>query len=179
VTDTVTNNVLGYLSAQTNTFGEYGLFETDLSKALKVSFDTAFSGSIDLLTSNSIFSTLPFLGAVQGFSSPTADLATGNANYLFLSPVAQTTALSSPVDGESGFKTTTAISKPIESAIWRYDAGSNKITIQWVNSDSSLPTTTLAYVPSEQGIVAIGDLAAFNSAYGVSVNAISFTFVSA
>jgi len=180
VADPTTNTVLGYISATPNVFGEYGPFTTDLSQALKVSFDSSAPGGVDIVATNSVFSNLPYFGGVQGFSSSSSDINSGSANYLFISPTTQTPANSPPVStGGSGFQSTTAIPEDVESAIWHYNAQTNQFTAQWVNSDSFLPTSTIVYVPSEQALAIVGDLNTFNADYGVNVHAVTLTLVSA
>lgn len=171
------NTVYGYLSTTLNTFGEYGQFTEDPASALKIAFDSTSATNLDLTASNSFFTDLPFLGGTAGFSSTSASIASDSADYVFLTATTLTTTLSAPVQVENSFTRQTGIDKESLSAIWEFANGI--ITPQWVNEDSSRPTTIAVYVPSEEAIALVGDVATFESTYGVTVVSLTFTFVSA
>ena len=63
---------------------------------------------------------------------------------------------------------------PTESRIWRVDGASGALAPAWVNADArAAPAQQLAYVPASGAFALVGDLAAFQAAYGSAYPAVS------
>ncbi|TFK43108.1 hypothetical protein BDQ12DRAFT_642516 [Crucibulum laeve] len=159
--------LLGYVKAATNSFGEYGI-TADAAQALLVSVDVtdAATGVADIGTINGPDASYPFFGGIVGFSSSNDDLASGSFNYVYLGATTQTEPNSPPVDGANSFTHATSLSKKIESAIWTFDASTNTLTSQWINTDSSSPATFIGYYASDNVFILTGDKTTFTNNFG-------------
>ncbi|KAG6830035.1 hypothetical protein H0H92_002453 [Tricholoma furcatifolium] len=161
-------NSLGYLGKDQNSAGQYGVQtdNNDESGRLLVSIDLndASSGACDVQTLNGPDSNLPFFGGMKGYQSSSSDLSPGSSNHFFIGGTTQTSSKATPCDGTSTFEKIYSIDTQIESAIWNYDATSNFLSPQWINSDSSNPTTYIGLY--QNALVCTGDQNAFSNAYG-------------
>ncbi|EPQ55302.1 hypothetical protein GLOTRDRAFT_138894 [Gloeophyllum trabeum ATCC 11539] len=148
------------------------------------------SGSqLDILTTNGPSSTFPYLVLISGSASTDADFRPGSTNYAYVGGGTQTPPGSPAVTAPNSFSATTGIPEGVQSAVWVYDAASGAISAQWVNTDRSAclllilfpslpfhpipslpytrtPATRLLYAPSDNVIIAAGDVRAFASAFG-------------
>lgn len=52
-----------------------------------------------------------------------------------------------------------------ETSIWYYNNG--VFTAEWINADYSQVESPMVYIPSENAIAVVGDVAAFQAVYGV------------
>jgi hypothetical protein len=161
VTDTDNNTVLGYVSTQWNSFGEYG--ETnDPSQYLTVSFDPS-SAPFNITATNGPNASYPLVVGIQGFASTNTNLGPGSYNYAYLGGGTSTPANSPAQTQPNSFTAATGISEGIESAIWSLGSD-NQLIPQWVNTDSSKPATYLVLV---QGVLVMtGDRTAFGNTFG-------------
>ena len=163
VTDTDNNTVLGYVSTQWNSFGEYGV-TNDPSQYLTVSFDPG-SAPFDITATNGPNASDPLVVGIQGYSSTNANLGPGSSNYAYLGGGTATPANSPALNQPNSFTAATGISEGIESSIWSLGAG-NQLLPQWVNTDSSTPAT---YLVLTQGVLVMtGDTSAFENTFGSS-----------
>ncbi|KAK4687049.1 hypothetical protein P7C73_g3083, partial [Tremellales sp. Uapishka_1] len=121
-------------------------------------------------------------------------------SYLYLAPTSYTAPGATPdASATNEFTQNTGIAESSESSIvsqhlgnegysppehfdrqWTYNAADNSITPQWVNPDGSTPTNYLVYDSSEEALVIVGDVAAFERDYnsGNSLPTVYFEFVS-
>lgn len=177
---TVAGGTLGYVSAAFNQFGEYGLFQGAQDGALAVSFPdmTGSSSRTDMYADNSPSSMHPFVGAINGFSATDNNLGPGSYNYAYLGGTSQTPSGSPAVAGENTFYMATGIDGDYQSAVWNYDANTQAITAQWVNTDGSAPPSHILYANDEnQALVLTGDVGALLGACGASYPEITFSCV--
>ncbi|KAI0701091.1 hypothetical protein BC835DRAFT_1411702 [Cytidiella melzeri] len=156
----------GYLSRAANVFGEY-LYTTDRSQALTVTINDCHDGAPSDLRSTNGFKTFPLVGAIKGFSSDNAELRANSYNYLYIGGVTQTAPHATPQDVANSFSATTGDKEPSESAIWSLALRGSETVVeaQWVNSDGSLPTNTLVYIPSTNVFALVGDVATFEATF--------------
>lgn len=177
---TIDGSTIGFISAAFNQFGEYGLFQQSQDGALEVAFSNTpgASSQMDLYGNNSPSSTYPFFGAIAGYASTSDDMGPGSYNYAYIGGTAQTTPGSPAVEGENTFYMATGESGDYESAIWNYDAGSQAITAQWINTDGSAPSTQILYANDDnQALVLTADVNALCSAFEASYPEVTFTCV--
>ena len=163
VTDTDTNTVLGYVSTQWNSFGEYGVTNNP-SQYLTVSFDPG-SAPFDITATNGPNASYPLVVGIQGYASTNANLGPGSFNYAYLGGGTATPANSPALNQPNSFTAATGISEGIESAIWSLGSG-NQLLPQWVNTDNSTPATYL--VLAGNVLVMTGDTTAFGNTFGSS-----------
>ncbi|KAJ7087498.1 hypothetical protein C8R44DRAFT_893200 [Mycena epipterygia] len=164
----------GYVSPAWNSFGEYGALQDAQDGALEVSFSYSpdSPGQLSFTATNGPDATYPFIGAIKGISSSSSDLGPGSANYAYLGGTSQTPAGSPPSAGDNAFDAATHLTEDIESAIWSYDSSTQAITAQWINTDSSAPSTHIVHT---QGVLALtGDVNAFTSTFGPTDEVIFF-----
>ncbi|KAF8910728.1 hypothetical protein CPB85DRAFT_1435195 [Mucidula mucida] len=114
--------------------------------------------TIDLQEPYPTDSSHPLLGAVVAGSSTNDNLSSGSANYCQLTGTSHTAANAPPSAAGNSFS-----SSKSESMIWTYSTSTQKITAQWVNTDSSKPATFLYYLPSSDSLLLVGDPTAINS----------------
>jgi len=178
---TVDGSTIGFLSAAFNRFGEYGSFQGSQDGALVASFSNtpgASSSQMDMYVENSPSSTYPFLGAIDGFSATDNDLGQGSYNYAYIGGTAQTAPGSPAMPDQNTYYMATGYDGDYESAIWSYDAGSQAITAQWINTDGSAPSTHILYANDvNQALVLTGDPDALRSAVAVAYPEVTFTCV--
>ncbi|KAJ6485328.1 hypothetical protein C8R47DRAFT_1216891 [Mycena vitilis] len=162
---------LGLLSEQMNDFGEFGYLASKPFQVICVAFTydpDAPSVVVDLRVTDPI--TDPAgegsMGGIVGIGSSSPDLGPRNPNYNPVGLVSHTPPSSPPVSGANSFSDITGTDTDIESAIWTFDPSTTALVPHWVNTDSSLPPTTLVYAPSEPMIALAGDVDAFRSATG-------------
>jgi len=155
-------DAVGFMSKDLQS-GLYTL-DTSVDNTLAVTFTTKASGTSDQIeirdASNHRISS-PYIGGVIPSGG---NLGPGSANYVQIVGVDHTNSGALPASsiGNGG----------IESSIWTYDSSTNKIAAQWINYDSSSPTTSIYYDPTAGGSFALtgdGELyqAAHPSAYPV------------
>jgi hypothetical protein len=112
----------------------------------------------------------PYLGFVVGPASSSDNLSSGSADYALLTEANFTAAGAGPTASGNAYS-----AQNDETTVFMIDASQN-ITVQWVNANLSLPTTTLIYLPGSDGLLITGDFATFNAAFpgGFTVR---FTYV--
>jgi hypothetical protein len=128
-----------------------------VSSAIVVSFtvDGTSGTQINLATiNNTNENAFPNLGLVQGRDSTSANIGSGNFNYLYLDNTNPTAPNSTPEDPGNYLGATTGLGRASESAIWGIDitgAATGTLTPMWVNSDGSTPPTVI--FPAKQSCV--------------------------
>lgn len=158
VTNAATSDLLGYVGRDYISVAP-GVFTITDNKYIALLSVTVSQGSRENILENNGPNpgTYPFLGFVGSLSGP--NFTMGSSNYATLTSTAATPPNSPPVVVGNAYNA----GEPSESAIWTADANFF-ITAQWVNTDLSLPPTTLFYVSSDLDILyATGDLAKYNS----------------
>jgi hypothetical protein len=164
ITDTSDNTLVGYVSNVWNSFGEY-VVTTTPSQYLTVT--VAGTSEANVSAVNGPDPTYPLVGGIQGFSSSSPDLGSGSANYAYLGGVTATAAGATPQSDANSFSAATGIAEDDESAIW--SVGPDGVLIpQWVNTDSSKPTTYLVLITGI--LVLTGDLTAFQATFGAATS---------
>jgi hypothetical protein len=153
-----------YVSPSTQRFG----ITTNIGQALTVAF-TTLAGPNNVVETNGPDGAHPFLGFVVGPADSDNDLGSGSFNYILLTGTSPTTSGSPPAAVGNSYD-----SGDSESMVWTYDSSS--LTAQWVNTDGSHPSTTLWYLPSANGLVAVGDPTSFSASFPGGF-AVSFTIV--
>lgn len=161
VTDTDNNTVVGFVSNVWNSFGEY-VVTTTPSQYLSVTVAPGTEGNV--LAMNPQSSSFPYVGAIQGFASNSADLGVGSFNYAYLGGTTATAPGATPQSGvANAFTNATGIPEDVESAIWT-GAGNISVTPQYINSDGSMPATHLVDITGI--LVLTGDTSAFINTFG-------------
>jgi uncharacterized repeat protein (TIGR01451 family) len=173
ITNNTNNTSLGFVSNVWNAFGEY-VPTTDPTHKLVVGFTP---GALFSMTAvNGQDNTVPFVGAIKGFSSTSPDLGAGSFNYTTLGGTVSTPANSPPVAGTNSFTNATMIAEPIESDIWSI-SGNLVLTAQWVNTNSSKPKIFDMLSTSQGNVLTLtGDATAFINAFGAA-DSVTWTFV--
>ncbi|KAJ7765161.1 hypothetical protein B0H14DRAFT_3593232 [Mycena olivaceomarginata] len=108
--------------------------------------------------STSYANTWPLMGAIDGVLQSTT----------------ATPAESGPASVSNSYPT----SEPAESAIWTYNAVTQEITAQWVNSNGDKPATAISFVASSDALVITGDYGSFSSSFS-STQLVRLMFVPA
>jgi hypothetical protein len=137
-TDGESTSDAGFVRKDFNTFGEYGL-TGNVENALPISFATSPGDStvFDIANHNQDqSSTYPFVGLSRGFASTSDDLSRGSYNYAYLTGV-QAGKNAGSDNKPNSFTGATGIPVSSQSTVWKYDAVSNELTAEWVNSDDS------------------------------------------
>jgi len=168
------NSVLGFIADDPNYWTP--LLTPDQASALVVSFtlpNGATSGSTLDLTA--MVKTFSLLGVTEGRDSTSPDFAAGSFNYGYIGGTTHTNPNATPQSVSSYFADTSGLAKPSESAIWSIDLTTGALTVQWVNSDGSKPTTIL-FVQSNHAYVG-GDPDAFHSRFPAPVVPVHFKFI--
>ncbi|EIW79377.1 hypothetical protein CONPUDRAFT_156053 [Coniophora puteana RWD-64-598 SS2] len=174
---------LGFLSSFTN--GTVGVnYGTDSeSSDLSVSFTTKANGKdrFDVLINNAGVSQT-YLGATSN-----ATLDSGSPSYVsfgvdFNHTTAELTDSILHRFAEFGLvsQQTPVYSPPLasgnqtaESKIWSYTSGSKQIKANYVNPDSSVPTTLIGYSSHSNSLVFVGDIDAYNNASSSADNSLT------
>jgi len=105
----------------------------------------------------------PFWGATVGRDSTSSDIAAGSFNYLYLEGTNGTPPGSTPQGVPNYYSSLNTPTKDSESAIWNIDVNALTLAPQWINTNSSMPTT-FVFVQSNH-VYAGGDPAAFNARF--------------
>lgn len=183
VADAANSTLAGYLTTELNIFGEYGYTSTNVTEALQVSFsyDPTSPGGIEITAANGLDAAAPLFGFIVGYASISGDLAVESYNYNYLGGVIHTSAGVPPTSGVSSFKDLTQISEDVESSIWEYDPSTQLLAPNWINADSTASPSALVYIGSDLApfFAITGDVAEFNSTFGVSADSVTFKLVAA
>jgi hypothetical protein len=172
VTDANTNAGLGFVGNTFNDLGEYGV-TTIVANRLSVTFTPASEFSIAI--ANGPTNSFPYFGAIVGFSNSSSNLGPGNSNYAYLGGTVLTSLSSTPASGSNSFTAATGIDEAVESTVWSI-SGSNVLTAQWVNTDSTTASTNLLLPAGQDFVVLSGDPIAFGSIFGDDA-LLTFNFV--
>jgi len=168
---------LGYIAPDPNYWTP--LLTPDISSALQVSFSlpsgVTTGAQVDFTQLNDNRGTL--FGPVVGRDSTSSAIATGDFNYLYLDPVASpgSTPGATPQSIPSFFATSSGLDKQAETSIWNVDVVAGTLTGQWINPDSSSPTTVF-FVQSNH-VYAGGDADAFHSRFPAPVTTVTLALV--
>ncbi|EKM50878.1 uncharacterized protein PHACADRAFT_103818 [Phanerochaete carnosa HHB-10118-sp] len=159
------------LSRNGNEFGEYG-YTTTRDDALTVTINNCTGSPFGIVSSNG-YQAYSYIGGISGYANDSPDLRDGSSNYVYIGGVTETDPLATPQNIDNSFTAATEIQEAAESAIWSFRNGGDGLRAQWVNSDGSTPTNRLVYVPDEGVFVLVGDVAAFENAFGPVSEAVS------
>jgi len=168
---------LGYVAPDPNYWTP--LLTPDISSALSISFqlpEGATSGS--QLNMNELNDNRGALFApVVGRDSTSSDIAPGNFNYFYLDPTAAPGTLpgDTPQSTPSFFASSSGLDKQTETSVWSVDLVAGTLSAQWINTDSSSPTTVF-FVQSNH-LYAGGDADAFHSRFPAPVSTVTLQFV--
>ncbi|KAJ7085625.1 hypothetical protein C8R43DRAFT_1142509 [Mycena crocata] len=177
VTNTNTNGVIGYIS-KNSLSGAQLRYQPNQEDALIVKFDfpvgALSSGDLDFAQENSDITGFPLVGAIQGRDDTSSDISAGSFHYLYLGGTNASPARSTPQSGPNSYSTVTNRDREFESAIWAYNSVSKAISVQWTNSDGSLPTTQIW--TQGTAIYLGGDKDAFLTRYPSPVTPLAFSF---
>jgi hypothetical protein len=167
VVEDTSNTVLGYVQDDPNYYTPQ--ITSSVASALIVSFTlNGTSGNqVNLTTQNSSETAFTYLGLVQGRSNTSANIGSGNFNYLYLDNTNATAPGSTPQLAGNYFSTTSGGSYAGESAVWDIDVNALTLVPAWINSDSSMPTTVV-FVQSNH-VYAGGDASAFHTEFPAPV----------
>ena len=159
-------NSLGYVAEDPNYFTP--LLNPTNSGALVVDFilDGTAGNQVDLTLENSNQG-YPYFGATVGRENTSSDIGSGNFNYLYLEGTDATTPGVPPQGVPNYFAVSSGLAKPSESAIWAVDVNALTLNPQWINTDSSSPSTVV-FVQSNH-VYAGGDAGAFNARFPAPV----------
>ncbi|KAH6916718.1 hypothetical protein BKA70DRAFT_1090717 [Coprinopsis sp. MPI-PUGE-AT-0042] len=130
------NSDAGFVSKSFNIFGDYGLTD-NVEDALPISFLHASGDSslFDISNRNSEqLSAYPFIGFTNGFASDSETFSKGSINYAFMTGVSLGRTDSKP----NSFSAATGIPELSQSTVWKFDAGSNELSVEWANPDASV-----------------------------------------
>ncbi|MGO9910397.1 MAG: fibronectin type III domain-containing protein, partial [Acidimicrobiales bacterium] len=164
VTDTDNDTVMGFVSSQWNSFGEFGV-TTNPSDYLSVSLPVG--NQVEITATNGLSSTYPLVGGVDGFVNTNPNLAPGTYNYAYLGGTTTTAPGATPALGPNSFTNSTGDPEDIESSIWSLGPN-DSLTPQWVNTDSSTPAT---YLLVYSGILLMtGDTTQFQDTFGAAAD---------
>jgi hypothetical protein len=157
---------LGYVTEDPNYWTP--LLNPTSAGALIVDFtlDGTSGSQINLTLQNSAQG-YPFFGLTVGRDSTSSDIAAGSLNYLYIEGTNGTPAGSTPQSVPNYFATTNSLNKQSESAVWSIDVNALTLNPQWINTDSSTPTTAV-FVQSNH-VYAGGDPAAFMARFPAPV----------
>lgn len=146
---------------------------TTSADALIVTFtlDGTSGTRVNLAPQNLAEPGFPLFGLVQGRDSTSANIGSGNFNYLYLGGVSETAPGATPQTSGNYFSSVSRLTKASESAVWTIDVTTGLLLPVWINSDGSTPTTFI-FVQSNH-VYAGGDPAAFQSRFPANVTAAS------
>ncbi|KAI1789107.1 hypothetical protein LXA43DRAFT_596170 [Ganoderma leucocontextum] len=147
-----TTDLNGYLAAQPNKFGEYGLMTNTTENALRSSFcpdEASGNKTFSIYTSNGI-SGYPCLGGVQGtgatISPSKLDRNSTPIDYVRLAGTQEVPRGPAVVTTDSSVVPPTP--RAVESSIWTTDPGYTapmRLTPAWINPDGSLFLPSLVH----------------------------------
>lgn len=85
------------------------------------------------------------------------------------------------MSASNAFTAAAARSVDVESNIWRFADGANSdgtrlLVSSWVNTNGTVPTTQIAYIPNSNAFVVVGDLEAFRTTFGDAWVAVSSSY---
>ncbi|KAI0919626.1 hypothetical protein AcV5_001640 [Taiwanofungus camphoratus] len=163
------------VSRTPNEFGEYGI-TSDAGDALQVQYTDCGTGvPVDLVSLNGI-ADFTLVGGIVGYASTFSDIGPGSYNYVYIGGTAQTPPNSPPMNRDNSFSFSTGVDEQVESAIWHIDRASDTVSAQWINADSSQPTTYLAYSAQDNYLFLTGDVTTFEGEFG-STTVVTLTFI--
>lgn len=166
VEDAATSTVIGFVSDQFNTLGEYTL-TTNSADALNVSFNSTSSPFSVTENNNPASSAHPYFGGITGFANAgnQQNLGAGSYNYAYLGGTNLSGSGTLPIVGPNTFTDITGISESIESSIWSVPTNGNLVP-DWINSDGSVQTVHLEYLQGT--LVFTGDPTVFANHFGTT-----------
>jgi len=181
VTNTANGQILGYISTTSLGHAQYG-YESSAANALIVSFDTdadaIVASAVRMTSENSDIPGFTLVSLVQGREDTSVDFAPGSLNYAYIAGMAEPGSASNSVPVTSPANSYTAATGSTRAAIsnvWEFNRRTLALTLQWVNSDGSKPTTdSFAQGPA---LYVGGDQAAFTQRFPATVTGISFILV--
>ncbi|KAM7185900.1 hypothetical protein V8F20_011604 [Naviculisporaceae sp. PSN 640] len=117
-----------------------------------------------------------YFGLVVGRDSTNSDIAAGSINYLYPSPVSESTEPGSvPQSVPNYYTTANGLNKQAETSVWNIDFSTGAVTTQWINTDGNTPST-LFFVQSNY-LYAGGDPAAFHGRYPSPIYGVTLHWV--
>ncbi|KAG8819183.1 hypothetical protein FRC17_010573 [Serendipita sp. 399] len=177
VTNTANNVPLGFLAKNLDSVGHYQ-YTASQNNAMIVTFQAplgATSVTRQQLTTVNGASSFPLLGLVQGRDDINGNLATGSYQYVYFASTNPSAPGATPQNGGNSYTAATGTVRTYESSVWNINLVTGAASVQWINTDSSTPTTFLF----TQSMVLYGgaDPAAFFARYPAPVTNILLTFV--
>ncbi|KAG8983041.1 hypothetical protein FRB90_006353 [Tulasnella sp. 427] len=168
----------GYATPSFPAYGVYGAVQGTQAGALEVSFnapDAPVSAQLDFYAQNGPSQAYLYVGAVPGVFSTSEDLSPGSPNYAHLTATDHTAPGSPPVGGATSYSDITGITADHESAIWGYNAATQEITAQWINTDGSAPPTHIVF--GSGAFYLTSDPSKFNRLFQWNLPTVTFTCV--
>ncbi|KAJ7869164.1 hypothetical protein B0H14DRAFT_3440867 [Mycena olivaceomarginata] len=170
-------NSLGRVYQNPNNLNHFGVSTTANPITFHFTLDPT-AGSTSQLSiyadSTSYANTWPLMGAIDGVVNDGNDLKSGSYNFAYVQSTTATPAESGPASVSNSYPT----SEPAESAIWTYNAVTQEITAQWVNSNGDKPATAISFVAGSDALVITGDYGSFSSSFS-STQLVRLMFVPA
>lgn len=144
---------VGYVSKGNKYNNPFYGVTSNVADAVLVSIPTG--SGVSITRSNAPDSSHPYLGFVVGPESISNDLEAGSFNDALL----LATSFSPPNSTASHQVSNTFITYAAgESSVWSSPAGSDVLTPEWTNEDSSTASTTLLYLPDSDAFAITGDV---------------------
>jgi len=174
VANAQTGQVLGYIAASMNRFGELGLISAAryrgsgaLSVSASVSRNLASTGPFSIRLTNGSPMNLNYLGAVAAPSAGAhGALQRGKQSYAYLARTAQTKAHLPPATASNSFSAHAGIhSSNVEAAIWAINPISHELSATWTNPDGSSAPLKVFYHKAENAFAVSTDPTGFQSAF--------------
>ncbi|RPD53846.1 hypothetical protein L227DRAFT_377323 [Lentinus tigrinus ALCF2SS1-6] len=162
----VEGQATGYVSMNTNVYGEYE-FTTDASEALSVSLSYCADkkDTFDIMTLNGA-ADFDYLGFITGSSNhgTKRDLDQGSYNYAYLGGVHKERR-GPAVRADNTFTCATGLKESVESNVWSVN-GDKYLSVSWVNTDKSTPCVTVLYFSDDNNFVITADPEKYMKTFG-------------
>ncbi|KIO29643.1 hypothetical protein M407DRAFT_164484 [Tulasnella calospora MUT 4182] len=167
---------VGYLSKNSLSTGQTGYDSFANAAPVTFKFDNAQTlGSASEFTIESASFVPETLGLVQGRDDTDSDISTGSFHYLYIAGVQPTSPGATPQTVDNSYTRATGKARTAESEVWTFNRNTNALTLQWVNTDGSKPTTLL--FTQSTALYAGANPDAFHSRYPAPIIRVTYTFV--
>ncbi|KAF8895506.1 hypothetical protein BD779DRAFT_1466907 [Infundibulicybe gibba] len=177
VINSANGGVLGYISKNSFSGAQYR-YQPELSDALIVKFsvDSAASSVTNArITSENSDTGFQILSLVQGRDDTNPNIGSGSFHYLYFASSAGTAPGSTPSQVDNSYSAATGTPRAVESDVWSINLSSGSVTAQWINTDSSKPTTQ--FWTQSTALYAGSDSAAFVARYPSPITTVTLKFV--
>jgi len=156
--------------ANPGTISGVNFLGADQDLLVKLTYKSSHPSHIDILATNPAFPAPFYVGAGSPSSAGVPGLWHGSRSTVGFTNVALTPGHAHPTQ-PSG------LDEYEESAIWKLDHTTGKLTAQWINDDDSKPPTTLAYDIRENSLFFVGDIDAYNQNNDLPASAVDLFLV--